>query len=147
MKKVRLDLWAAARVWSFNLALIQEDSVCESREGTHVKLIWSDTYYSEAFRHSDASVQTAVQLVDSIWSCTSYSADFRERPVSRMDIYLIELKHSFKYVYMQRLYLDGWCRGHTHWWRCGSRAPRSQPESPVGGIYSGSRRTRSSLCT
>lgn len=44
-------------------------------------------------------------------------------------------------------YPDGWCRGRTRWWRCGSRAPRSPLASPAGGIYSGSRRTRSSLGT
>lgn len=44
-------------------------------------------------------------------------------------------------------YLDGWCRGRTRWWRCGSRAQRSPLASPAGGIYSGSRRTRSSLYT
>lgn len=46
-----------------------------------------------------------------------------------------------------QFYPDGWCRGRTRWWRCGSRARRSPLASPAGGICSGSRRTHSSLCT
>lgn len=61
--------------------------------------------------------------------------------------HLIKCSEQFINECVQVLYLDGWCRGHTHWQHCGSKGPRSPPESLGAGIYSGSRHTRSSLCT
>lgn len=82
-----------------------------------------------------------------LWFRNHSSVFGQDRDNGQTETRSLQAVHAVRCGHRFLCYLDGWCRGRTRWWRCDSRAQRSPPASPAGGIYSGSHRTRSSLCT